>query len=49
LNRVNAGAWLGLTNDLSDTTLGSWHFEGRAVDRVIVVGDDIDAVEEHRL
>ena len=40
---------LGLTNDFSDTTLGSWISKLGTAHRAIVMLDDVDAVEEHRL
>ena len=49
LNRVKAGCVVGLTKDFSETTLGSCISKRRAVHRPIVVLDDVDAVEEHRL
>ena len=49
MNRVNAGCVVGFTKDFSETTLGSCiSNEGLGL-RVVVVGDDIDAIEEYRL
>ena len=49
LNRVKAGCVDGLTKDLQRHHARQLHLEARAAHRAVVIGDDVDAIEEHRL